>query len=386
MPKVYKLHTENNDALETINNFFKNLLDTKVVNALLLPHESVNKTSVMQTLVKRSEDIISANPFAPILMSNSAALISRLTVDNPEETLGVVLRSCEVRAAIELVKLKQINLDKLIIITVDCPGTYESNIYQELIHEFKDSKNVTKEFFKVMNDGQPKDLSQKQVRLSCQCCEHPSVDNFDIAINFFGCNIDKEIIIQAKEDLTNFKPESLKLQHLDNNSSWLAAVEKTRKDRTKKRDEISKQVLGDIKNVKSFLKELEHCRRCYNCRRECPICYCRECIFDSLTFEHASSQYFSWAERKGKIRMPTDTLLYHITRMNHMIVSCVGCGQCTSSCPNKIPVAKYFKAIGREVQKVFEYQPGRNVDEEIPQSTFKEDEFGDVGHQPKSKS
>ncbi len=385
MSKVYKLAIENNDIFETTNNFFKDLLDQGTVDALLLPQESVNKTSLMQTLVKTSHEVSSANPFAPMLMSNSAALVSQLTVDNPEETLGVVLRSCEIRAVVELVKLKQINLDKLLIISVDCPGTYESNIYQELIQEFKDSKNVTREFFKIMSDGQPKDISGCEVRLGCQGCEYPSVDNFDLAINFFGCDISKEIIIQVKEGLTNFKPESLKLQSAADNSAWQQVINKCRDGRTKKRDEIFEQVLGNIKNVKSFLKELEHCRRCYNCRKECPICYCRECIFDSLTFEHASSQYFSWAEKRGKIRMPTDTLLYHITRMNHMVISCVGCGQCTSSCPNKIPIAKYFKAVGFQVQKVFDYQSGRSIDEEIPQSTFKEDEFPDVGHAPKSK-
>jgi hypothetical protein len=41
------------------------------------------------------------------------------------EERRVVLRSREIRALIELVKLQQANLDNLTIIGVDCLGTYE---------------------------------------------------------------------------------------------------------------------------------------------------------------------------------------------------------------------------------------------------------------------
>lgn len=62
-----------------------------------------------------------------------------------------------------------------------------------------------------------------------------------------------------------------------------------------------------------------------------------------------------------------------------MVISCVACGQCTSACPNNIPVAKFFKTTGSKVQALFDYKPGRSVDEENPQSTFKEDEFPAAG-------
>jgi formate dehydrogenase subunit beta len=77
--------------------------------------------------------------------------------------------------------------------------------------------------------------------------------------------------------------------------------------------------------------------------------------------------------------MPTDTLLFHLTRLNHMVISCVACGQCTSACPNNISIAKIFKSIGSKVQGVFEYKPGENPDEEIPQAVFKEDELHEMG-------
>ena len=42
-----------------------------------------------------------------------------------QEKLGVVLRSCEIRALVELVKFQQAKLDNALIIGVDCLGTYK---------------------------------------------------------------------------------------------------------------------------------------------------------------------------------------------------------------------------------------------------------------------
>jgi len=126
------------------------------------------------------------------------------------------------------------------------------------------------------------------------------------------------------------------------------------------------------------LKLLAPCINCHNCKTVCPLCYCKECFFDSPTFEMEAEKYLGWAEKRGTIRMPTDTLLFHITRMNHMATSCVGCGMCEEACPNDIPVSNIFRMVGLKTQKLFDYVPGRSLDEELPLSTFKEDELQEV--------
>ncbi len=357
MSKIYKLPIQNNNFIVSVQGFLKGLLREKIVDALLVQRASVNGSSFIHALIEKEDSLDGINPFAPLLLTNSATIVSQLTRDNPNSKLGAVLRSCEIRAVIELAKLKQINTDNLVIIGVDCLGTYESKKYQEL-------------------GGK---LDESNLRLACRTCEYPAPTNSDIAINFIGCDTNKEIFIQVGDEYLHSLAESLNLAAAGDSKQWRDASNKLCDKRIKARDELFKEVNNTIKEVKDFLKELEHCRRCYNCRRECPICYCRECIFDSLTFEHNSNQYFDWAKRKGKIRMPTDTLLFHLTRMNHMAVSCVGCGQCTSACPNGIEIAKFFKTIGYKVQKLFEYEAGRSLDEENPQATFKEDEFPEIG-------
>ena len=121
------------------------------------------------------------------------------------------------------------------------------------------------------------------------------------------------------------------------------------------------------------------CIKCHNCKTVCPVCYCRECFFDSPTFELEADRYLGLAEKKGAVRMPTDTLLFHLTRMAHMGTSCVGCGACEEACPSGIPLLKIFQLIGDNVQKLFEYVPGRSLEDELPATAFREDELQWIG-------
>jgi formate dehydrogenase subunit beta len=113
----------------------------------------------------------------------------------------------------------------------------------------------------------------------------------------------------------------------------------------------------------------------------CPICYWKTCLFKSPVFDHEPAQYMNWAHRKGAYRLPADTMLFHLTRLNHMALSCIGCGMCTSACPADLPVGQVFRAIGQQVQAVFEYVPGQSVDEPLPLVTFREDEWTEVGEE-----
>jgi formate dehydrogenase (coenzyme F420) beta subunit len=123
---------------------------------------------------------------------------------------------------------------------------------------------------------------------------------------------------------------------------------------------------------------LATCVNCYNCRVACPVCYCRTCVFTTDVFDHPSAQYLSWARRKGAMRMPTDTLFYHLTRLAHMSTACVGCGQCSNACPNEIPLMELFRSVAQRTQTGFGYEAGRSLSEPPPLSTFEAEEYSEV--------
>jgi formate dehydrogenase subunit beta len=123
---------------------------------------------------------------------------------------------------------------------------------------------------------------------------------------------------------------------------------------------------------------LANCVNCYNCRVACPVCYCKECVFVTDVFDHEPAQYLRWAKRKGILKMPTDTVFYHLTRLAHMSTACIGCGQCSNACPNNIPVMEIFRTIAHLTQRTFNYEAGRSLEDAPPLSVFREKEFSEL--------
>ena len=76
--------------------------------------------------------------------------------------------------------------------------------------------------------------------------------------------------------------------------------------------------------------------------------------------------------------MPSGTLNFHLGRLIHMGVSCVGCGMCSDVCPADIPVSVIFSNAGRSVQEMFGYLPGKDPDEKVPLTVFREKELAEV--------
>jgi formate dehydrogenase subunit beta len=364
------------DVLNTIRKFLGELLTTGELDALLVQQELSSRKNVVQTLVKDPSKLNNVNPFAFVMPINSARLISNLTDQNPGEKLGLVIRNCELRAMNELIKLQQINRENLIVIGVDCLGTYSLPDYAKLSSE---KENLTLELLKNIKESKGVDASTNidnyKIRDTCAICPHPIPETSDITIGILGVDINKELLIQGNSEKGEGIIGKLSLQEVEEPSSRAMAIDAFIKQNTNRRDEVVKQMLEEIDSIPKLLSTLATCVKCYNCREACPICYCKECIFDTQALNPSPIQYINKAEKKGIIKMPMDMLLYHITRMNHMITSCVGCGQCESACPNDIPVARIFTALGDKIQEIFDYVPGRNLEEELPLATFKEDEL-----------
>jgi formate dehydrogenase subunit beta len=361
--------------IETLRQFLKKLMDKELVAALLVPVELPSGDNVVQTLVTNADRLNAANPLAPVLPVNSARILSAMTkLSSSQKKIGVVLRPCELRAVVELVKLKQISLENLILIGIDCFGTYSVNDYSKLA---KENQAPSQRLLDLVKEGKEDSL----LREACQVCEYPFPMVADITIGLIGLNLEKEILIEAITEEGEKILSALELKESGDSAKRQAAIQKLLPERAKKRDELFERTGKEVNGLDNLLSAFTRCIGCHNCRDVCPICYCRECLFDSPTFEWGADKYLDWASRKDALRMPTDTLLFHLTRLNHMASSCVGCGLCQEACPNDVPVFSIFRMVGDKVQKVFDYVPGRSLEDELPLSTFKEDELQEVGYE-----
>ena len=369
------LEIKEGKLVESLRAFLKNLLEKKYITALLVPLELPAKGRVAVTLVSDPGMLKHADPLAPVMMENAAQLVSEMTRISPSQRkIGVVLRPCELRALVELVKLKQASLENLVLIGIDCFGTYSVADYQDYCQK---SAAPTEDYLKTDPD------TDARLRKACQVCEYPAPINADILIGLIGLDLGKGVLIQdtRPDEGNTLKDLGLRDATEAELKKREAAMEALKSKRIEAGDKFFSQLQNEVVGLGNLLTTLAPCIGCHNCRVVCPICYCKECFFDSSTFEWEAGEYLTWAVKKGALRMPNDTLLYHLTRLNHMVASCVGCGMCQEACPNGIPVFAIFRRVGAQVQGYFNYVPGRSLEEEPPLTVFREDELDEIGKQ-----
>jgi formate dehydrogenase subunit beta len=360
---------------EAILGFLKSLLEKGVVEAIMVPRALPSKDGFVQTLIRNPEMLNGVSVLSPTMPVQSARVISNLTVKNLEKRVAAVLKACEIRAAVELAKFLQVKPDHLYLIGIDCPGTFEVPDYAKMVQEGKGGESLTKAMFKGMEKGEISPPSGYAFRTACQMCEYP-VTQADITLRLYGYKADQEIGIEIGDKLEKEIEEKGLLSFSENEPvSRSEVINKVVAERTKKRDTLFQEFKGIVKDLPAFLDRFSTCVRCHNCMVACPICYCKECVFRTAVFEHDGDQFLRWADRKGEIRMPTDTLIFHLIRMSHMVTSCIGCGLCDSACPSRLPVATLFRSVGDRIQKMFQYVPGRDIAEVPPVAAFKEDEL-----------
>jgi formate dehydrogenase subunit beta len=372
MSDYVKLEVKEGDVLGALRGFFASLIEDKVVDGVLTPVRLPYKQVVMQTLVRDPARLAGADPLAPVVPTNAARLVAQLTHDPIERSLAAVLRSCEIRAFVELVKLRQARRDDLLLIGLDCRGRYETGDFLQLDGG---DPGFTLRFYKDVHEGKGTARNGKDLAAACKACEFPVPEGVDIRICTIGTDLEKGVILQGASEKGRETLSQIGVKKTAEPQGMAKAVEALVRERTTERDRWLDEMRQQTRNIGGLMTVLGNCINCYNCRVACPACYCRECVFVTDTFQHNSDQYLRWAEKKGMLKMPTDTLFYHLTRMQHMSTLCVGCGQCTSACPSDIPVAQLFRSVAAETQKLFEYQPGRDIEQGMPLAAFHEKEF-----------
>jgi formate dehydrogenase subunit beta len=360
---------------EAIVGFLKSLLEKGIVEGIMVPKPLPSKDGFVQALIRSPEMLNGVAVLSPTMPVQSARVVSSLTVKNLGKKVAAVMKACEIRAAVELAKFLQVKPDYLYLIGIDCPGTFEVPDYAKMAQEGKGGEALTKALLNGTEKGEISPPSGYAFRTACQMCEYP-VPQADIVLKLYGYKADQEIGIEIGDKLEKEIEEKGILSFSENEpASRSEVVNKVIAERTKKRDALFQEFKGVVKDLQSFLDRFSTCVRCHNCMVACPICYCKECVFKTAVFEHDGDQFLRWADRKGEIRMPTDTLIFHLIRMSHMVTSCIGCGLCDSACPSRLPVATLFRSVGDRIQKMFQYVPGRDVAEVPPVATFKEDEL-----------
>jgi len=315
--------------------------------------------AAMHTLLTDSKMLDDADPLIPYFPGNSANFIKKLTKLEPTQgKLLAILRPCEMRASVELVKLAQIQNQNIIWLVHDCYGTLQRKDYSGIELPSGD------EFFAKVQ----KEFAQK-IRPICTGCDFARTDTCDIGFLIFENNSP----FVAYTDTGKEFLKSLGIEFLE--TAPAEGLEKVSKDKADGKKALYEKLSNEAKGLDNILKKLSRCINCHNCMANCPICICRECFFESEALDFEGDSFVELAMRKGGLRAPTDVMLFHIGRMSHMATSCIACGACEEACPEDIPIGQIFKWVSEDVQAEFDYVAGRKWDDELPLKTFREEEL-----------
>ena len=364
----------NKGAEEAVRDLLRSLLESGRVSGVLALGRTGGGNGGVAYSLFTDPDAFGADgvalPLLPFMPANAGGLLSRLTLKGPlAEPVAVVVKPCELRAFIELVKRNQGSPDNLLLISSTCGGVYPLEVgANDALEERLPG------YWEAVKQGE----LDSDIRPTCRACVHFVPDNADITVALLGeADLDTQCALYLNTEKGAAFIEGLEdLQGTPLLGELEAEpIQRSRDQRAAYREELFARVEAGLEGL---IRTFGRCIGCHACKTVCPICYCSLCYFDSQDCEYRPEVYETELERKGGLRLPPNTIFFQLGRLAHVSVSCVGCGMCTDVCPADIPLSTIFSKVGDSVQALFDYQPGRDVTEEVPLMTFEEEELVQV--------
>ena len=360
------------DIQTSILQFFADAVEKKLFDAVMLPMRVPSGDSFAWIMIKDAKILKEAQPIAPIMPVNAAKALKRYTRKGKGTfKIAALMKPCEIRATIELTKLNQVHLEDVILFSYDCVGALPMQDY------IADPKSGDTKYSKLLTE---KNWNSKDVKPVCKICDKFSLSASDL---HFALN-DQELILLSNSEKGEKLLTDLDLKSETDLTKWQNYIEKQKTIKLKNKTETFEIIKGMVEGFENLIETFANCIGCHNCSSSCPICYCRQCYFDSSVSKPNSDIVMMRAEDRGAASLPLDRIMFHTGRMAHMSLSCVSCGLCSDACPVNIPVAKIFSYVASQTQKTFEYSAGASVGDALPMKEYRLDELGELGELVKS--
>jgi len=335
-------------SLEELKENAQKLLEEGRVKYIIGYKRSLNGARPVPAFIKKPDEVNDLT-WDPLCVYN----LTRFIVDekrkksrekNPDERpVGLIVKGCDSRAINVLLQEKFIDRENVYIIGISCENTGVVD-EKKLAKKLKGKEVQSIEFGKKNNfivtteDGKIEIPADKILAERCQECIAPSP-------------VVHDVLLGEKNKRKTDKPfKSLeKIESLSKEERW------------------------------AFWKEqLDKCIRCYACRSACPMCYCDECVVDTINFAvtaettaEEKAQKIKWVEKSPIL---SENFIYHMVRAIHLAGRCIDCGECERVCPLDIPIRLLNKKLEKEAKELFAYEVGFDPDQPSLVSCFKDED------------
>ena len=372
---------ESGECGGAVTSLLKFMLEEGIVDAVLAVKKGADLYDAVPTLITDPEKIIESAGSLHCGTLNMAKTVQKYLKGAEDMKLAVTTKPCDAMTIVELMKRKKISRDNVVMIGVNCGGTLPPVQAREMIEKFYDldpdsvvKEEITKGNLVIETAEGEKEISIDELeeegfgrRTNCRRCETNIPLMSDLALGNWGVIgplagkatfvevfsdkgaeiLDKAISAGALT-VKDPVPKGIEIR-----ATIDAAMVKLAQ---KWQDKDFQEESGELLSLDQYMDEFDKCIKCYGCREACPICHCVEC-----TMEMESPEWVT----KGEL--PPGPM-FHLIRLVHIADSCTNCGQCEEVCPAEIPLARIWHKIGIQIQELFNYKPGYDVDQKPPLS------------------
>lgn len=239
---------------------------------------------------------------------------------------AVVAKGCDVGSLVSLIKENQLGRDQIYIIGVPCSGVIDRKKISSIlggreiqtVEELEDSLILAGHWYEVK-------IPKEEILYSaCKTCRSKNPVIFDA-----------------------LAAEPIGVDEASSEYERVAAFESQTPE----------------ERWSFFMEEVSRCIRCYACRDVCPVCYCSDCFVDC-----------SKPRWIGKSTNLSDTAIYHIIRTLHTAGRCTDCGACVKACPMDLDLRLLTKKMEMDIQDMFDYRAGENLESASPLTTYSLDD------------
>jgi ferredoxin len=253
--------------------------------------------------------------------------------------VGILVKGCDSRSLVSLLQEGQIRREDIYVIGLSCPGQIDlRKVAKAVACDPEEMEEITRRGAEILirTRSQEKTLPQASSLLDkCLKCAYPKPLVFDALL--------------PGEYVSPFSSPT---------GPGISEPARLLKDEFREKPFAKRWAF--------WADQFDHCIRCYACRNICPACFCPRCIVEENMPRWVSS-------------LPTqgDNFVFHLMRVMHVTGTCTSCGECERICPMGIPLMKLNEKMADDLQELFDFVAGVDLEKPLPLRTYRQEDPND---------
>jgi formate dehydrogenase subunit beta len=312
----------------------------------------------------------------------SIAKSVRKYLNTHDQQVAVVCKSCDARALVELAKINQVNLENLLMIGLNCSGTFSPVPHIGMLKtlgidpytlEWEDI-DASRLILRFHGGGERTfaldELEQQGWgrRANCRRCEVPVPRMADLACGKWGLEEGErggtliEVCSEKGRQLLERAASREVIELRPPTEGQVQTRRRQESDKIKSALENQAEEFAEPVDEGYWISQLDNCIKCYGCRDACPLCHCKRCVLERDVPETVT---------KGVVPPP---FTFGMIRLLHVACYCVNCGQCEDACSVDIPLSRLAHSLSKTARGLFGYDAGVDRGASQPYSDIPEEE------------